>query len=110
MSKKTPFKKQKSLTGKQARYLRGLGHHLSPLVMLGKDGITETLINSAHEVLTARELIKVKLLNTCPLERQEASEALSNKTGAAVAQVIGRTILLFRENDKLADDTRIKLP
>lgn len=110
MSKKPKIKKQKHLNSKQCRYLRGLGHHLSPVVMLGKDGITENLITAANEVLTAHELIKVKLLDTCPLDRNEASQGLSDKTGAAVAQLLGKTILLYKENKKRPDDKKIQFP
>ena len=45
--------KQKKLTGKQARYLRGLGHHLKPLVMLGRDGLSDNVITAANAVLAA---------------------------------------------------------
>ncbi len=110
MSKKPKIKKQRALNGHQSRYLRGLGHHLSPLVMIGKDGITETLLSSTNEILTAHELVKVKLMNTCALDRIEASQELSAKTGATVAQILGKTILLFKENKKRNDDKRIKLP
>jgi RNA-binding protein len=110
MSKKPKLKRQKPLSGKQSRYLRGLGHHLPALVILGKDGITDSFLNSINEVLTAHELVKVKLLNTCPLDRIEASEELSNKTGAAVVQILGNTLLLFKENRKRSEDKRIELP
>ncbi len=110
MSKKQKLKKQKPLNGKQSRYLRGLGHHISPMVMLGKDGITDSLIISLNDVLKAHELVKVKLLNTCPLDRTEASEALAKRTGAAVAQILGKTLLLFKENPKRPNDKQIHLP
>ena len=45
------------LSGKQKRYLRGLGHHLKPLIMLGKEGISDNVINAANAVLSAHELI-----------------------------------------------------
>ena len=57
--------KNKKLTGKQKRYLRGLGHHLKPLLMLGRDGITDNVISAANAVLDAHELIKVKVGNGC---------------------------------------------
>jgi RNA-binding protein len=113
ISKKIPKKKptkQRALSGKQARYLRGLGHSLSAIVTIGKGGISETTITAVEDVLTARELIKVKLLNTCPLDRNDAAETLKKKTGAAVAQILGKTILLFRANKNRKSDDIIKLP
>jgi RNA-binding protein len=105
-------KKRKApvLTGKQARHLRGLGHHLKPMAMLGKEGITDNLIAAVEAVLTVHELLKVKMQENCPLDRKEAAEQLGEQTGAAVAQLLGKTFLLYRPNPDLPDDKRIKLP
>lgn len=103
-------KKSKKLTGKQARFLRGLGHHLSPVAMIGKEGITENLITSVDQVLTAHELIKVKVQENCPIDRKEAAAELAKKTGSSVAQVVGKTFLLYRENKDKVDDQKIHLP
>ncbi|MCD6526798.1 MAG: ribosome assembly RNA-binding protein YhbY [Desulfuromonas sp.] len=88
------------LTGKQNRFLRGLGHHLSPVVMVGKDAVSEGLINSVEEALEQHELIKIKLLDGCMVDRREVAETLAVRTDSAVAQVLGRTILLFRSSEK----------
>ena len=103
-------KKIQTLTGKQARYLRGLGHHLKPLAMLGREGITDTVIAAVDAVLDARELVKVKVGNGCPLDRKEAAAFLAVKTFSAVVQVLGKTILLFRQNPDRDDDKAIRLP
>ena len=88
----TPF----TLTGKQARYLRGLGHKLRPVVMIGRHEITEQVLASLEENLECHELIKVKLQEGCLTDRREIATQLSAATGAAVAQVLGKTILLYR--------------
>jgi len=98
------------LTGKQARELRGLGHHLSPLVMIGKDGVTDNLISALEAVLEAHELVKVKVQDGCPHTREGAAEILAQKTKSRIAQIIGKTFLLFRENKELKGDKKIKLP
>jgi len=108
MANKTP--KQKPISKKQTRFLRGLGHHLSPLAMIGKEGITKTLASSVSDILTAHELMKVKMQNTCSLDKKEAAEAIARATGAVVAQVIGKTILLYRGNKDLPPEKQIKLP
>lgn len=98
------------LKGKAARHLRGLGHHLDPTVMIGREGITENLVKSAEAVLLFHELIKVKIQENCPLGKEEAAEALARKTKSKIAQIIGRTFLLYRENREKPEDKKIQLP
>jgi RNA-binding protein len=87
------------LTGKQIRYLRGLGHHLKPVVMIGKGEISERLVASVEEALSAHELIKVKLQEGCDLDRGEAARTLAEQTGSEIAQILGKTFLLFRPSE-----------
>ena len=64
------------LKGKQARYLRGLGHHLQPVIMLGKDALSEQVVRATDEALAKHELIKVRLQEGCMLERKAAAKEL----------------------------------
>lgn len=96
-----------SLTGKQRRYLRGLGHHLDPIVQLGKHGLTDGVTQAVERALDEHELIKIKLGTECPLKRDEVAESLAAALGAAVAGTVGRTILLYRRHPK---EARIELP
>lgn len=89
-----------SLTGKQNRFLRGLGHHLNPVVLVGKDAISQGLIDSVEEALNQHELIKIKLQEGCLLDRKEVASQLSEQTDSAVVQILGRTILLYRDSDE----------
>lgn len=84
------------LTGKQKRFLRGLGHGLNPVITIGKGEISESLVRETAEALEHHELIKVKILESCLLDRHEAAEELAAACGADVAQVLGRTFLLYR--------------
>lgn len=95
-----------TLTGKQVRFLRGLGHHLQPVVMIGREELSERLLASVEVALEDHELIKVKLQEGCSTDRREIASQLAEKTGSQVAQVLGRTILLYRP----ATDPQIKLP
>jgi len=88
------------LTGKQNRYLRGLGHHLNPVVMIGKGELGDNVIASIEEALTAHELIKIKVQEGCEMDRKEVAAVLAEQTGAAIAQILGKTILLFRPSDQ----------
>jgi len=96
----------KKLTGKQVRFLRGLGHHLQPVLMLGKDGISSQVITATDEALTAHELIKVRLQEGCMIPRRDAAAELAAASKAEVAQILGKTFLLFRRSD----DPKITLP
>lgn len=95
------------LSGKQKRFLRGRGHSLKPLVQVGKNGVGEALIRQMDESLNAFELVKVKMLETCPLNRDECAEALIKATGGALAQTMGKTMLIYRAHP---DDPQLHLP
>ena len=86
------------LTGKERRHLRALGHHLDPLLQIGHEGITDGVVAQAKAQLHRHELIKVRVLESSPLDRREAAEELSARTGAALAQVLGRTFLLYKRD------------
>ncbi len=95
------------LTGKQRRYLRGLGHGLDPIVQVGKGGVTAPVIAAADQALLSHELIKVRRGAECPADRDEVAAALAAATGAAVVQTLGRTLLLYRVHP---ETPRIQLP
>ncbi len=67
------------LNSRQRAQLRGLANGISPVVMLGKDGMSEQITKQTDEVLEARELIKIKRLESCPCSAREAAEAMSFK-------------------------------
>ena len=94
------------LTGKQKRYLRGLGHDLKPVILVGKGEVNEPLLQETDSALESHELIKVKILESCLMERHEVAEALAAACGAHVAQVLGRTMLLYRKGK----EPKIELP
>lgn len=95
------------LTGKQRRYLRGLGHDLKVLVHVGKGGIDDGLVAAVDTALHDHELIKVKVGESSGLDRHEAASDLATRTKSQVAQVLGSTVLLYRVDD---EKPRIELP
>ena len=103
-------KKPAPLPANQKKFLRGLGHHLTHSVIVGKEGISDTLIQSCNEGLDAHELIKIKLGQNCPTEKKEAARELAEMTGSHLIQLIGKTVLLYRHNRDLPHDQAIKLP
>lgn len=84
------------LTGKQRRHLRALAHGLSPVVHVGKDGITDSLIGAVKQALLDHELIKVKLGENADVDRHEAGDQLATATSSHVAQVLGNMVVLYK--------------
>jgi len=103
-----PKTKTPQLSKREIQHLRALGHHLSVIGMVGKEGITETLVKSIMANLTAHELIKIRIQDTCSLERQVAVADLAAAAGAAVVQIIGKTAILYRPNPELPSDKRVQ--
>lgn len=95
------------LTGKQKRYLRSLAHHLDPLFQVGKGGSNDHLIRHISEAIEKRELLKVSVLNNCLEDPREIGAELAEGAGAELVQVIGKTIVLYKESQ---DNKTIELP
>jgi RNA-binding protein len=88
------------LTGAAARSLRALAHHLSPVVQVGKDGVTKGVVAQVARALLDHELIKVKIGTEAPLDRKIAAGQLASQTASDVVQVIGRTVILYKPHPK----------
>ncbi len=110
MSTKKKKKPQITLSSKQRKYLRGLGHHVEPTVYVGKEGISANVDQSVLDALKTRELIKVKLGQNCEVPKKEAAEQLAQASRAVLVQLIGKMVLLYMPNKKLDSEQRIKLP
>ncbi len=95
------------MTSKQRAYLRSLANPLQPIVYVGKGGLVDTIEKQADDALTARELIKGKVLENAPDSAREAAEQLAQAVQAEVVQVIGRVFVLYRRNDR---EPKITLP
>ena len=96
-----------TLTGKQKRFLRSMGMTIDPVVNMGKEGVTPTVVQAALEAIKKRELIKVRVLQNCFEEPKDAITTLAERCTADLVQVIGRNGLLFRRN---FDKPKIQLP
>jgi RNA-binding protein len=84
------------LTGKQRRHLRALGHALTPVAQIGKEGVSASFVTAVDQALLDHELIKVKVGGNAEMPRHEAAALLAERTGGEIAQVLGNTILLYR--------------
>jgi len=91
-------KRPLTLTGKQRRQLKGLAHDLDPIVMVGAKGVTPTLLEAIDQALTDHELVKVKLLESCPVPRKEVGPLIAEPLDAHEIGLIGRVLILFRRH------------
>ncbi|TMW73886.1 ribosome assembly RNA-binding protein YhbY [Alteribacter natronophilus] len=96
-----------TLTGKQKRFLRAEAHHLKPIFQVGKGGVNENLITQIEEALEVRELIKVSILQNCFEDKHQVADELAQGAGAHKVQVIGNTIILYKESE---NQKSIELP
>ena len=91
------------LTSKERAELRAKANTLDTTLMVGKSGITDTLIAEADNQLTARELVKGKVLEGALLSPREASDAICEATGADGVAVIGTKFVIYRFSEKLQE-------
>jgi RNA-binding protein len=98
------------LSNKQVKYLRGKGHSLSPLVLIGKEGINENVLEAVDAELTHHELIKVKIGSNSSVDKKEAAATVPQTSKSNLVQLIGKTLLLYRPNPEKPKDRRIHLP
>lgn len=88
------------LTSKQRAKLRGLANPLDTILQVGKGGIGEMLIKQTDDALIARELVKMRVLETSPESVREIAQQLADETKSEVVQVIGTKFVLYRRNLK----------
>lgn len=88
------------LTDQQKRHLRGLGHALKPVVILGNAGLTENVLAEIDQALTHHELIKVRINAADREQRTAIIDAICEQTKGDPVQCIGHILLIFRRNPK----------
>jgi len=89
------------LTIKQKRKLKSLAHHLKPVVYIGRNGITDTVIEAADKALSAHELIKVKFIDFKD-EKKSIIRNIAENTDSVFIGIIGNIAILFRQNSDVA--------
>lgn len=95
------------LSGKQKRFLRAKAHHLKPIFQVGKNGVTDNMIEQLIDVLEKRELIKVTILQNCLEDKNDIANDISKETSADIVQIIGNNIVLYKES---SENKHITLP
>lgn len=95
------------ISTKQRAFLRSMANGLSPVVHIGKGGVTDAVCEQAESALEARELIKCAVLETAETSAREACELLCKQLRAEPVQSIGRKFVIYRRNH---EKPRIELP
>ena len=96
-----------ALNGKQRRYLRALAHDKKPVVQLGKEGLTPSVVAAIDVGLETHELIKVKAGSGFSDDLEDVGQLIEQKTRSTLCSVVGRTLLLYRRRPK---NPKIVLP
>ena len=94
------------LSTKQKQFLKGLAHHLSPVVMLGSNGLTEGVLAEIDNALNHHELIKVKIAGANRETKQLIIDAIVRETQSSNVQTIGHILVLYRPSE----EGKIQLP
>ena len=88
------------ITSKQRSQLKAIAQNLETIIQVGKGGITDPVVASVNDALTAREIVKGKVLESAMLTQREACEILAERCKAEPVQVIGTKFVLYRRNPK----------
>ena len=88
------------LTSKERSELRAQANSIDTTLMVGKDGVTEAVIAEADRLLTARELIKGKVLETALMSAREVSDEICEATGADGVSCVGNKFVIYRFSEK----------
>jgi len=95
------------MTSKQRAYLKGLAMNIDPIFQIGKSSLTPEVTEAVGEAFNTRELIKIAVLKNCFDDPKEIAAVLAERTHSQVVQVIGKKIVLYKENK---DNKKINLP
>lgn len=96
------------LTGAQKKHLRGLAHHLKPVVQVGRNGVTDSVLELISQALDAHELIKVKLAEPQG-RKKELAEEIAERAGGVQVGLVGNVVTLYRRQPD-PEKRKIDLP
>ncbi len=95
------------MTSKQRAYLKSLANNVDPIFQVGKSSLTPEVTEAVIESFNTRELIKISVLKNCIDDPKEIASILSDRTHSEIVMVIGKKIVLYKENK---DHKKIQLP
>jgi len=94
--------KKRSLmpSGKLRQALRGHGHHLSPIVQVGKGGLSPAVIKQVEQALADHELVKLRVDADSPADRFAVADEMATLPGVNVVQIVGRAVLIYKRHPR----------
>ena len=95
------------MTSKQRSYLKSLASTLDPIFQIGKSSVTPEITEAIGETFNNKELVKINVLQNCMDDPKQIAEVIAGRTHSQVVQVIGKKIILYKENK---DNKKIVLP
>jgi RNA-binding protein len=98
------------LTTKQIAHLRGMAHSLSPVVMIGNNGLTENVLKEIELNLNAHELIKIQVAGDEKAARVEIYTEICAKSNAIAVHHIGKQLVIYRTNPLIKESAKIHIP
>jgi RNA-binding protein len=102
MSPTSPKKRSLMPSGKLRQSLRGHGHKLSPIVHIGKGGLSPAVIKQVEQTLADHELVKTKVDADSPDDRFAVAESLGALPGVSIVQIVGHAILIYKRDPRQA--------
>jgi len=88
------------LTIHQKKYLRGIAHGLNPMIIIGANGVTESLMAELESTLSHHEILKIKMASADREDRKAIVEHIVSETGALLVQTIGKICVIYRQNEE----------
>ena len=98
----------KNLNSSQRSYLKGKAHPLEPIIYIGKNGLSVGTLNAINSALSKRELIKIKF-QEFKNDKQKLSTKIADETTSIVVEIIGHTLILFKQNPN-SENQKYRLP
>ena len=92
------------LTSKERAELRAQANTIDTTLIVGKDGVTENVVAEAERLLTARELVKGKVLETALMSAREVSDEICEATGADGVSCVGSKFVIYRFSEKRQEE------
>lgn len=96
----------------QKKHFQAIGHHLKPIVIIAKNGLSEGVISELERALNDHELIKVKLAVATPEDRKQLTEEIIQAVACEIVQNVGKTALIYKKaakpNRKLSNILRFQ--
>jgi RNA-binding protein len=96
-----------NLSNNQKKYLRSLGHHLKPVVMVGQHGLSEAVLSELETTMEKHELLKIKIRTDDRDEKQSMIDSIIDRSKSQLIQVVGNIVLIYRPFE---EESKIVLP